>query len=385
MVEPQPVTVQRSETTYDAFVEDLYELIEARQDSFTLAQARKMPAVVRGVGLIAGVGASMLPLAYMRGQAMDVQPRVVRKPDPFSTRYQFVYQTLEALVATQYGEAIWWLTDHDNRGHPRSATVLPNDEVQMEWDARRFRQVVRWRGKTLVPDIDCKIISPTRRPGQLHGTGPLYAALDYLYPVHAAEMFASSFFSSGGLPMTVLKTAAKLDKEKAAELKTQWVEQRQNGNGAEPAVLDAGLDLEFPSVDPQNSQMQESRGAGAAVVARTLGIPGALLHVETSGATITYTNPEGALEELVKTTIAPLYLAPVEQAWSELVPSPQAVRFDLNDMQRAAIGARFSMYAQAIASGVMTAEEARAMEGWGPSGQDTSHAFDPEPRVEVPV
>lgn len=389
MVEPTPALVQRT-ATYDQFVEDLYELIEARQTSFTLDQALKLPPVIRGVSLIAGVGASMLPLLYQGGQALERQPRIVRKPDPFRTRYQFIYQTLEAMVADRYGEAFWMLTDHDERDYPRGARVLPNDEVRVQWDERRFEPRYWWRNRPMIPGRDIIHIAPNLRPGELHGRGPIYEALDYLYPIHAADAFASSFFSSGGLPMTVLKTAAKMTGEEAAQYKTQWVEARQTGNGAEPAVLSGGLEAEFPTADPQKSQMTEARGAGAAVVARTLGIPGALLHVETSGATITYTNPAGALEELVKTTIAPIYLAPLEQAWSELVPGTSAVRFDLGDMSRADIGARFGLYEQGIRAGVMTAEEARAYEGWSPVNNEPAHQYDPEPvaepgEVEVPA
>ena len=83
MVGPMPVTVQRSEATYDAYVTALRATVAARQ-RFTLAQARKLPPVIRGVSLIAGVGAAMLPLAYTRGVAMKSQPRIVAKPDPFS-------------------------------------------------------------------------------------------------------------------------------------------------------------------------------------------------------------------------------------------------------------------------------------------------------------
>jgi len=387
MIEPLPApVVQRSEADFDTLVEEIAQLLEDRLSAFTLAQALQLPPVIRGVSLIAGVGASMLPLAYQSGRAMAAQPRIVRKPDPFATRYTFVYQTLEALIADRYGEAFWLLTDHDGRGHPRAATVLPNDDVRVSWDARGWRPRYHWRDRELVADVEIKHIAPNRKAGQLHGRGPVQEALRYLYPVHEAESYAASFFASGGLPMTVLNTAQKLNKEEAAKLKKQWMESRADPSA--PAVASGDVSAEFPAIDPQKSQMTEARGAGAAIVARILGIPGALLHVETSGATITYTNPEGALEELVKTTVAPIYLAPLEQAWSELVPAPQAVRFDLADMQRAAIGARFALYAQAIGTvdeagePLMTTAEARAFEGWGPSSPDTAHSFDPEPAVK---
>lgn len=381
MVPAHEPEVQRTEAEYDAWLTALEDEIDARQSSFTLTEALKLPPVIRGVQLIAGVGAAMLPLAYRNGQATQLQPRIVRKPDPFGTRYAFLYQTLEAMVADRYGEAFWLLTDHDDRGYPRSAMVLPNDDIEVTWDDRRFLPRYRWRGRELQRDRDIKHIAPTRKAGELHGRGPVYEALDYLYPIKAAEDYASSFFSSGGLPMTVLKTAAAMTKEQAAELKSNWVNSR---TAAEPAVASGGVTPEFPAVNPEQSQMTEARGAGAAVVARILGIPAALLHVETSGATITYTNPAGALEELVKSTILPSYLSPLEQAWSELVPSTMAVRFELGDLQRSDIAGRFALYGAGIAAGILTAEEARAYEGWAPVNTETAHAYDPEPEPETP-
>jgi len=383
MVEPMPAEVERAAGDYSDWLDALADIVAARSSSFTLTEALKLPPVIRGVSLIAGVGASMLPLVYRNGSAQPEQPRIVRKPDPFGTRYTFMYQTLERMVADRYGEAFWYLTDHDERGYPRSAMVLDNDEVYVRWDDRQLLPRYRWRERELVRDVDIKHIAPNRRPGELHGHGPLYDSLDYLYPVKEAEDYASSFFSSGGLPLTVLRAAATLSPDEAAALKQQYMDTRNDGaGGSSVAVAGGDVTVEFPSVDPQKSQMTEARGAGAAIVARILGIPAALLHVETSGATITYTNPAGALEELVKSTIVPLYLTPLEQAWSELVPGTQAVRFELADLQRADIAGRFSIYTQGIQAGIMTPAEARQYEGWDPINTEPAHQYDPEP-VEV--
>ena len=81
-----------------------------------------------------------------------------------------------------------------------------------------------------------------------------------------------------------------------------------------PAVLSGGIDLDVPDIDPQKSQMQEARDYGNTVVSRLLGIPAPLLHVSTSGATITYVGAAGAIEELVKATLAPTYMPPLEFA-----------------------------------------------------------------------
>lgn len=381
MVEPRPALVQR-EATYDALVEAFYELVDARTSSLTLQEALKLPPVIRGTQLIASVAASMLPLAYRGNEALTVQPRIVRKPDPFSTRYQFVYQTVDSIVSSQYGEAFWLLTDHDDRGYARSATVLPPADVRVQWDDRRWLPRYFWRDRELIRDVDIKHIAPNRRPGELHGHGPIADALEYLYPVAQAEAYASSFFASGGIPTTVLKAMGDLTSQEAAALKTQWTTARTTPG--EPAVIGGGISLEFPAVDPQRGQMAQARAAGASIVARILGIPAAMLHVETSGATITYTNPAGALEELVKSTILPGYLTPIEQAWSELVPPTQAVRFDLADLQRTDMAARFAIYKVGIDAGILSTEEARAYEGWAPSNTEPAHQYDPEP-TEVPA
>lgn len=373
------------DTSADGIHAAIAAAIEERRRSFGLPQALRLPPVVRAVQLIAGTAASFLPLVYSGGVSLEAQPRIVRKPDPFRTRYDFVYQSVAALVSDRYGECFWRLLDHDDAGLPRAALLLPNAEVRVQWDARRILPTYHYRGQELIRDVDVKHIALDRRPGELHGRGPIYEALDYLYPVHAAELMAGDFFASGGVPSTVLTSSVALTEGEAATLKAQYMNTRADAAGG-PAVLSGGLGLEFPGTDPQKSQLQESRAYGATIVARLLGIPAALLHVETSGATITYQSAAGALEELVKSTVAPMYLAPLEQAWSELVPSSEAVRFDLADMQRADASSRFALYAGAITAGLLTVEEARGFEGWGPLGSnDASHTYDPVPSLEVPT
>jgi phage portal protein BeeE len=116
-----------------------------------------------------------------------------------------------------------------------------------------------------------------------------------------------------------------------------------------------------------------------------------MLLAETSGATVTYQNVDAIASLLVKVTILPKYLAPVEAALSVLVPRTKSVRFSLAELTRADLATRFAVYAQAITAGILTAEEARSMEGWG--SQVTGSAYLPVPAlatgryssVEVPA
>ncbi len=385
---PDPVAsplLERSEPTgkVDAILSDI---IERRRSGFGIEQARSIPAVNRALGLVSSHAASFLPLAYRDGQAMPSQPRIVTNPEAYGTRYAFVEQTVLSLA--EHGCAPWRVLGRDE-DPSRSAIVLPHSEVSVAWARRPWTRSYRWNGRALGDD-DIIHIDIGRRAGELHGRGPLSDSLDMLYPVWEAEQFASSFFTSGGVPEVVLKAAQELTHDEAEDLKRMWI----GAANSTIRVAGAGLEPEFPGVDPQRAQLQEARSFGATVAATIFGIPAALLHVQTSGATITYTNPAGAVEEMVKATIAPRYLVPIEAAWSRLLASTQSVRFDLADMQRTDIAARFALYQQAIgtvdANGVplMTSPEARSFEGWGPTdGVDEAvHQFDPvEPAPEPPI
>lgn len=370
--------VSRAESL-SATTDALYALIAEREGAFTMAEARKLDAVIRAKSLLTSIAASYLPLAYRGGMAMEDQPRIVSKPDPFNTRYDFVAATVDSLI--DEGCAFWRLVGGSEDGRPTGAYVIPHDEVEVTNPSRGLTPLYSWRGTPLRLDVDIKHITIGRKAGELHGRGPLREGLNALATVKAAEDYARGWFNGGGIPPVVLRhLVGGLTPVEAALAKSKWVESR--ATNAEPVVMGKDWDLTFPTTDPARSQMQEARSYGATVTARLLGIPAALLHVETSGATITYTNPAGALEELTKSTIVPQYLAPIEAHWSELVPGRTSVRFDLNDMQRADLAGRAAIYQAFITMGAMDPAEVRAAEGWSPLEQDTAHTFDETPTDE---
>lgn len=382
---PDPAPQMRRSQSSGRVERALADIVERRRAGFGIEQARTIPAIARAYDIITSLAMSYQPIAYRDRTAMPSQPRVVTHPMAYGDRAEFVEQTLLSML--DEGDAFWRI--HGALNDPsRSAIVLPPEEVGVRWARRPYTRQYDWAGIPLA-DAEVAHVAVRRRAGELRGRG-LRACLDMLYPVWEAEEFAASFFTSGGVPEVVIKAAYELDEDEAADLKRAWVERR---SGAEPAVFGAGIDASFPAVDPQRAQLQEARSYGATVAATLLGIPGAMLHVTSSGATITYTNPAGAVEEVTKATIAPRWLVPIERAWSRLLPSTQSVRFDLADMQRADIRARFDLYRQAAETRdaitgepLMRVAEARAYEGWGPSETESGHQFEPvgeppEPRI----
>jgi HK97 family phage portal protein len=355
--------------------------IRQRQSSFTLAEAVALPPLARAIDLITTIGATFSPVEYTGGTASVEQPRFLRQPDPYRTRVEWLSMVLLELVEEA---ECYLLLGESIEGYPSHALVLPHDEVGVDWDSRRFQPVYEWRGRTLVHGTDIWHLALNRRAGQLHGRSIIREALPYLATVAAAEEFAALSFGSGGIPTTVLRVATKMTEDEAKRLKAQWASSRaDSARTGEPAVLSGGIEAIFPDRDPETMQLAESRSAGAAIVARLMGIPGPLLLAETSGASITYTNVDTVVNLLAKMTVVPKYLGPIEAMFSALVPRTKAVRFSLAELNRADVATRFNVYAQAISSGVMLPEEVRAFEGYPPTPPPINRTptYDPAPNV----
>ena len=353
--------------------------ITERRSSFTMADALALPPVGRAVDLIVSIASTFQPVEFLGGTATIDQPRFVRRPDPFSTKQDFVAQTVAELV--HEGEFFWLLGDR-LEGYPTHAMVLDKDEVDVNWDQRKFQRLYNWRGRELVHGVSIYHGAINRRPKDLHGRSVLKSALPYLATLDAAERFASESFGSGGVPHTVLKVAQKMTEQEAKTLKAIYT-----GSGkSEPVrVASAGVDLVFPDTDPQKMQLNEARSHGATTVARLMGIPGPLLLAETSGASITYQNVDAVVNLLTKVTILPRYLSPIEAALSDLVPRTKTVRFSLQELVRADITARAGVYKELIEAGVLLPDEARALEGWpkAPPPIHDTPLYDPTPARET--
>jgi phage portal protein BeeE len=165
------------------------------------------PALERGVELIASAVAQLAPVVYRDGQAMEDQPRIVSRPDPWSTRYDFLHQTTRSMV--EEGDAHWFLFDHDpDTNRPRAARVVPVGEVEVGWDELHFLPTYRWRGKLMRHGSDWRHIRLAPRAGELLGRSPVKACARALLGIEAAELYAAGYFGGSGAVSGVLQFPA---------------------------------------------------------------------------------------------------------------------------------------------------------------------------------
>jgi HK97 family phage portal protein len=324
-----------------------------------------IPAVARARQLIVSIVAELEPVAYRDGYPLADQPRILTRPAPEITRQEYLAQLVGSLV--DHGNAALWqpVTGRDSAGRAEVSIVLPFDAVSVEWaDESRLSRRVTWAGRELAVGRDVVLVSIGRKAGELLGVSPLRAIEDALIRILTAELYAGDWFDTGAVPSVTLKYDGVLTDDASNAVKAKWIENHRDHS---PAVLPKGWDLKETGADPGSSQLLETRQYGALEVARGLGIfPAELLLAEHGGSSLTYQNVAEALMTFARVTLQPVYIAPIEEALSDLLPGTQAVRMNTSELERLGTAARWNAYATGLGAGFLTAEQVNRWEGWQP-------------------
>lgn len=325
-----------------------------------------IPAVARARELIVSLSSMLEPVAWANGYPLPTkeQPRVLVRPAPEITRGEYLAQLVGSLF--DHGNAALWqpISGRNAAGRPDVSIVLPFDDVSVQWaDESRLSRVVDWQNRRLTVGRDVLLISINRAPGELLGRSPLDLITASLDRILAAELYAGAWFENGAVPSVVLKFDGTLDDTQSAAIKNKWIENHRDGS---PAVLPKGWDVGgVGGAAPGDSQLLETRKWGALEVARGLGIfPPELLLAEVGGSSLTYQNIAEALMTFLRVTVQPLYLSPVEEALSDLLPGTQSARFSTAEVERLNTAARWTAYETGLRAGFLTTEQIDRWEGW---------------------
>lgn len=383
---PAPITQERalwSDSDVPGVTEQLLRAQGVRLYPWAAPNARQAianPAVFRAVNLLASVGSSLTLEGYRNGARLPLEasPPLVTRPDPFTNARQWTWDTIWSLA--YLGEFIWWVGARDPDRRPVGLKVTDPREWTVRWDERRWGRVYEWRGVEQDPR---DVIHGTyyRDLSQPRGQGPLQLCGAALSVADQADQWAARFFSSSGVAHVILEHPDELGPEEAQELKDAWAS-RVPG---EPAVVSGGVKATPGGVSPRDATLPETRNASTGDVARMYGINGHLLEYSRGGSSLTYQNVAAIGDELVRFTLAPGYLRPIEVALSDLLTRSTVALYNVDQLLRADIKTRFEVYSSGITSGVLEVPEARAMEGLIPGSSATAAApLNPATMQEVP-
>lgn len=198
--------------------------------------------------------------------------------------------------------------------------------------------------------------------GQLDGVGFLEQNKLLVATCVANERWSQLFFEGGAVPPVWVKhPSPDLTQAQAEVLQLAFTRATRR---RQPVVTPAGTDITVLPSDAEKAQMNESRKWNSQQLAAALGIPGALLGLDSPS--LVYRNLVDVFQQFISTTILS-YLVPVEEQLTEqCLPRGTSARFDTSMVLRPDLAERVSIAVSGLAGGVYTPDEARDLVGLAP-------------------
>lgn len=347
-----------------------------------------IPAVARSTSLIADTLAA-LPWHVKRGtetlptpdwvsdpQALRMDGRVVSTDGLLDARWSWMdFWTQWITSALWFGDGYVYVPNRDDRGAPKPPMWIlhPHDVDIVD-------------GSYVVADVhlSAQDIIHMRGQGPIvggHGLGAFDRfAASLGYTVSIRDYATNVFYN--GVPAGYLKvTKDGLTQDKATDLKSRWMD--AHGSSKNIAVLNATTEFHPLTFTPVDAALIEAMAANLGEIANAFGVPPYMIGAPTDSNT--YANVESRRMDLSTFTYLP-WSARVEATLDAQLPRGTSLKVGLDALLRADTKTRIESYATAIEIGVMTVDEARALEdrpplttGPAPSG-DVPAGPVPQPR-----
>lgn len=297
------------------------------------------------------------------------RPTVVASPHPESqkTAGHWRAEVLESVMLRGY--ACGLVTGFEPSGWPRKILPLHPDLLSWWDDNGRWRWFADGKPAELWQEGGSLWVVPSMRsaPGSPVGRSVIGYAATKIRLGQSATKFGRDYFDSSGLPVTHLRLT---DQPNVAQAQAQDVKQRfqRAARDREPVVTGAAWEINQLEVSPEESQFLETVRANVADVCMYFGVPPEAIG-GSSGDSMTYANVEGRELSLLVNTVG-AWMMWLESVFSSLVPGEQRVTLDPESMLRTSVPTLFDTAQKAVGRGntpgVLTANEARAMVGYGP-------------------
>jgi HK97 family phage portal protein len=192
----------------------------------------------------------------------------------------------------------------------------------------------------------------------------------------AQERFTASFFGQGAHPSGVLEYPNKLDDATYLRLKSDWAEKRKGPENAhKPIILEHGMKWTATSVEPEGAQLVEGRQFSVEEICRWFGVPP---HKVQHLLRATFSNIEHTSIEFVRDALTPWSIEMNQEVDFKLLHNGGTKdrgpwRYSCIDLRPLTAGdakSRAEAYGQLRQNGIMTANEARELEGLDDAGDD---------------
>lgn len=290
------------------------DLIDRDYKPISRADAMRVPALARARQLIVTTVAR-LPLRAMRGgEPLETQPSWLDRTDGPVSPYHRMLMTADDLLF--YGWSLWAV----RRG--ADGYVIAADRVPIEnWELREGLVIVNDRPArndevVLIPGIHEGILA--------FGDETIKQARGLL---HSAAKAATT---PNAMVNLAQKSGAPMSDEDIDKLISRWAAARRGENGGVSFTNNAIEVEELGSA--KEHLLIEGRNASAVDVARLCGIPAAMIDATLNGTSLSYTNTQSRLAELINFGVAPMLGAIAARlGLDDVVPRGVALEFDITE------------------------------------------------------
>ena len=179
------------------------------------------------------------------------------------------------------------------------------------------------------------------------------------------QQFADSLYTNSVVPSGSLEVDGKLSDEARERLTTSF---RQGfsgpANAARALILDQGLHWKSISITPEDAEFLASRRFTVEELARLYNVPPPIAGDLSHGS---FANVEHLIRWFGQSTLTP-WCAKVESEFSRSVLTDTSIRLelDLSGLMRGAPTERWANHAIAIEHNILSVDEIREQEGYGP-------------------
>lgn len=337
-------------------------------------RALALPALFRGVQIIAGMGSQLRLEGWRGGVLMNPQPSLILQPDPWRSLRSFLLRAIICLVLN--GNA-FLLKQRDPAGNVIGLEVLNPRHVWIKWDkgVKSYDVLIRGvRSNKAYSEIEH--VKALEIYGHDRGIGPITACRLAVAGILNVREYADKWFADGEGVAGLLNTDQKLTPEEINFYKNVWYGKNPDGTdlaethpdygrtGPRVRVTGAGLTFDPMILNPADAQWLESQAFGVLDIARMLGIPGDYLMAAVEGASLTYANLSMIDTQFLKTNLFPNYLAPLEEAISSVIPRGQTAKFNTEAFLRPDDKAQADIDQIYLQANVISAQEIRDRKGW---------------------
>lgn len=335
----------------------------------TEESALQVSAVWACVRLISQTVASLPILVYRKTPSgRELAPDhwfallMAGKPNQYQTRYEF----WEHQIANLALHGNFYARKTELGGQVRS--LLPMNPLQVETKLLAGSVVHAFGQDGNVAVLSAASVWHAKMNGDLIvGRSPLQFGRNIIGIAQAADQAVTKIYANGGKPSGVLSFDRLLTPDQRTQAR-QHFNGLTTGGDERLLVLEMGAKFEAVSLSPQDIELLASRKFQVEEICRWFGVPSVLVN-DTSGSTTWGSGIEQLVTGFYKLNLRP-YLEAIENSITTHLFSDQdreqyEVEFDFEGLLRADQKSRFDGYRVGISSGVLTPNEARAME-WLP-------------------